>query len=99
MKKQHPISKKFIPAHARRVTNSEGKRVWVIEGIQFESKREYLQFKQDQRDLKELLAKEKAARENQAPQVAVDMGQEHDVTGVVQIDQDGKVEVLAEVPA
>jgi len=41
MKRNNAISKKSMPADARRVTNSDGKRVWIIGGKEYPTKREY----------------------------------------------------------
>ena len=41
-KRDNPISKKFLPKDAHRVTLPDGRRAWIIGGKQFASKREYL---------------------------------------------------------
>ncbi len=42
------IPTKFLPRGARRITNAENVRVWLINGKEFLSKAEYFQYLKDQ---------------------------------------------------
>ena len=41
------IPTKFLPRGARRITNKDGDRVWLINGMEFASKAEYWQWRND----------------------------------------------------
>ncbi len=58
MKHQHTVlPKKFLPRGAYRTTLDDGRRVWVIGGKIFPSKRAYFEWVEAQRDLAALIDK------------------------------------------
>ena len=47
------LSKKWMPADAKRITNSEGKRVWLSKGVEFFSLRDLIFNRPIQLEVKE----------------------------------------------
>jgi hypothetical protein len=63
-KNRNIIPTRFLPRGAKRITNADNERVWLINGQEFLSKTEYFKFVEDQR-LAEKLA---AAEPKEAPE-------------------------------
>lgn len=57
------IPTRFLPRGAKRITNADNERVWLIGGKEFYSKAEYFKFVEDQR----LAQKTAAAQPKEAP--------------------------------
>lgn len=57
-KNRNIIPTRFLPRGAKRITNADNDRVWLINGKEFLSKAEYFKFVEDQRLAQKLAAAE-----------------------------------------
>jgi hypothetical protein len=79
MKKQNVITKKIFPPSARRITRSDGVRVWVVFGVEYSSKRVYLQHLQDLHDKSKVISNGKTVAETEAKDALLDAQGSKDV--------------------
>jgi|JI8StandDraft_1071087.scaffolds.fasta_scaffold152885_2 hypothetical protein len=62
------IPTRFLPRGAKRITNADNERVWLIGGQEFLSKAEYFKFIEDQRLATKVTPAEPKAEHAEAPQ-------------------------------
>jgi len=61
------IPTRFLPRGAKRITNANNERVWLIGGKEFLSKSEYFKFIEDQRLAQKLELEKQPASQGEEP--------------------------------
>lgn len=64
------IPTRFLPRGAKRITNADNERVWLINGQEFLSKSEYFKFLEDKRLAEKVEAKSAQPEEPKAEPIA-----------------------------